>query len=337
MSYPLAPETFQTILIQWQLQHGRHDLPWQQNPTPYGVLVSEIMLQQTQVNTVIPYFKRWMEKFPTIESLANSTEDEIMHIWQGLGYYSRARHLHQAAHYIQTHCAGQFPQTRNELLQIPGVGPYTAGAILAFAYDQYGPIVDGNVKRLFCRFFGIEGVPSTTQVNQTLWKIAEMFTPTKHNRIFAQGLLDMGATVCKPKQPLCQNCDFQSHCVALQTQRVASLPTPKPKKITPVRSGQFLWIESKGKILLEKRMDTGIWEGLWCLPQIELEQLASQISLKGTFKHTFTHYKLEANVWQLDAIYTPKTEQAWFSSADCERLGLPTPIRRFLTAYFNPM
>ncbi|WP_330961965.1 A/G-specific adenine glycosylase [Photobacterium sp. 53610] len=329
---PLPPKTFQDRLIQWQQTHGRHDLPWQQNPTPYRVLVSEIMLQQTQVATVIPYFERWMNSFPTVELLAAASEDDVMNHWQGLGYYSRARNLRKAAQYIVHECDGQFPDQIDQLLKIPGVGRYTAGAIASFAYNTYGPIVDGNVKRLFCRFFGIEGVPGTTQVDKQLWQYAEQFTPQQHNRAFAQGLLDMGATVCKPKSPVCDDCSFQDSCVAFRTNRVAELPTPKPKKIVPTRSGQFLWIESGGQLLLEKREDNGIWGALWCLPQIYLEpeQLGDHVQLKGTFKHTFTHYKLNASVWHVDRLGDQTDNQQWFSLDALSDLGLPTPIRKFI-------
>ncbi|MEJ2764000.1 A/G-specific adenine glycosylase [Photobacterium sp. MCCC 1A19761] len=333
MHPPLTPTSFQQRLITWQQTHGRHDLPWQQDPTPYRVLVSEIMLQQTQVATVIPYFERWIASFPTIEALAAATEDEVMNHWQGLGYYSRARNLRKAALYITEECGGQFPDQLESLLKIPGVGRYTAGAIASFAYNAYGPIVDGNVKRLFCRFFGIEGVPGTSQVDKTLWHLAETFTPTENNRAFAQGLLDMGATVCKPKNPICDDCSFQPECIAYQSNRVDQLPTPKPKKTIPTRAGQFLWIESDGKLLLEKRADNGIWGALWCLPQIHLEpkQLGDHVRLKGSFKHTFTHYKLDAKVWHVDSLGEQTDNQQWFPFEACDELGLPTPIRKFLT------
>lgn len=330
--FPLTPEKFQDQLITWQQTHGRHDLPWQENPTPYRVLVSEVMLQQTQVTTVIPYFERWMVSFPTIEVLAAATEDEVMSHWQGLGYYSRARNLRKAAQYIVDECNGLFPDHVETLLKIPGVGRYTAGAIASFAYNIYGPIVDGNVKRLFCRFFGVDGVPGTSKVDKQLWGLAETFTPTRNNRSFAQGLLDMGATVCKPKSPNCLECDFQESCLAFKSDRVDELPTPKPKKNVPTRAGQFLWIESKGKILLEKRADDGIWGALWCLPQIHIEpeHLGEHVHLKGSFKHTFTHYKLEAKVWSIERMSGLNQEQAWVLPTELQDLGLPTPIKKFI-------
>lgn len=328
----LTPKQFQEHLLTWQRHHGRHDLPWQQNPSPYRVLVSEVMLQQTQVVTVIPYFERWMASFPTIEALANATEDAVMNHWQGLGYYSRARNLRKAALYIQDTWNGEFPADVNALQNIPGVGRYTAGAIAAFAFNTYGPIVDGNVKRLFCRYFGIEGVPGTSAVDKQLWSTAEAYTPTHNNRQYAQGLLDMGATLCKPKNPTCDACSFTTTCKAYQTNRVSELPTPKPKKVTPTKPGHFLWLESDGKLLLEKRADDGIWGALWCLPQIYLEpeQLGEHIKLKGAFKHTFTHYKLDGKVWQIDKLGVENPQQQWIPLHQLDDVGLPKPIRTFI-------
>lgn len=349
---PISVDAFQHILLQWQKNHGRHDLPWQQSPTPYRVLVSEIMLQQTQVVTVIPYFNRWMESFPTIKDLAKASEDQVMQHWQGLGYYSRARNLRKAAMYIEQECQGQFPNTLEGLIKIPGVGRYTAGAIASFAYDQYGPIVDGNVKRLFCRLFGIEGVPGTSAVDKKLWQLAHLYTPDSKpiestqdknkihekpasyisNRSFAQGLLDMGATLCKAKNPDCSACHFNHVCIANTEQKVDKLPTPKPKKVTPIKAGHFIWLWRDGKLLLEKRAEGGIWGSLWCLPQIYLEesQIESISSKIGTFKHTFSHYKLDANVWALDDITQDDANQRWFKPQDLPQLGLPTPIKKFI-------
>ncbi len=333
---PFVPELFQEKLIHWQLSHGRHDLPWQENPSPYRVLVSEIMLQQTQVTTVIPYFERWMERFSSIQALADASEDEVMHYWQGLGYYSRARNLRKAAQFLQSEYQGEFPNAVDGLLAIPGVGRYTAGAIASFAFDTYGPIVDGNVKRLFCRFFGIEGVPGTSQVDKRLWELAEQYTPRRQNRTFAQGLLDLGATVCKPLNPQCIDCPLIEGCNAFHTKRTSDLPTPKVKKEVPVRQGEFLWFEKDGYLLLEKRAEDGIWGSLWCLPQIEPASSTLNVSLplKGTFKHTFTHFKLEANVWQQAQAAVPSANQQFVSAEQLRTIGLPTPIRKFVEKHF---
>ncbi|CAH0532588.1 Adenine DNA glycosylase [Vibrio stylophorae] len=340
----IAPHTFSQTLLTWQQQHGRHDLPWQREPNPYSVLVSEIMLQQTQVATVIPYFERWMARFPDIAALANADEDEVMHLWQGLGYYSRARNLRKAAQYVMHECQGEFPTSLAALEKIPGVGRYTAGAIASFAYNQYGPIVDGNVKRLFCRFFAIDGVPGTSRVDKLLWQLAEHYTPEpkalsadQSNRSFAQSLLDMGATICTAKNPNCTDCPLHAHCQAKAQNRVGELPNPKPKKVTPTKPGEFLWLEHDNKLLLEKRADSGIWGSLWCLPQIHLDEaeLSKNAQLKGKFKHTFTHYKLDARVWRIDSLGQLSANQAWFDRSACDELGLPTPIRKFVSAHFQ--
>lgn len=375
----ITPKEFQTKLIQWQQVHGRLDLPWQKQPSPYAVLVSEIMLQQTQVATVIPYFERWMNKFQDTHTLAKASEDEVMHYWQGLGYYSRARNLRKAAIYIEDTHQGIFPSTLEEILKIPGVGPYTAGAIMSFAFNRYGPIVDGNVKRFFTRLFGIEGVPSERLIEKKIWQISEYMTPNKmqdthlsqdevkakdlqgkmqdthllildanieespanyttaapdvdiSNRSFAQGLLDMGATVCKAKTPLCEACVFQTNCVAYQENIVDKLPTPKPKKVTPTKEGHFIWLEKDNRLLLEKRAADGIWGALWCLPQVYLqaEEIEHIAKVKGKFNHVFSHYKLKAQVWELTNM--PLSEnQKYFSLDEIKLLGLPTPIKKFI-------
>ena len=347
MASPLEPELFTRLLLTWHATHGRHDLPWQQDPSPYRVLVSEVMLQQTQVATVIPYFSRWMAAFPELETLASASDDQVMALWQGLGYYSRARNLQKAARFIVDECGGLFPRSLDELQQIPGVGRYTAGAIAAFAYNEFGPIVDGNVKRLFCRLFGIEGQLTSSLVTRQLWDLAHHYTPEQHNRAFAQGLLDMGATLCTPKSPACTRCPFSQHCVARLTDQIAALPSPKPKKQIPTRHGHFLWQERDGQLLLEKRPEDGIWGGLWCLPELLSPELGEPLEsvadseevdvgppvdghLKGSFDHTFSHYKLKAEVWQVQSREPSARYQAWFSADELQTIGLPAPIRKFL-------
>ncbi|WP_337840697.1 A/G-specific adenine glycosylase [Rheinheimera sp.] len=321
-----SPSLLAEKMISWQASQGRHTLPWQQNPTPYRVLVSEMMLQQTQVSTVIPYFERWMAAFPDVTDLAKAETDQVMALWQGLGYYARARNLHKAAKTIAA--LGDFPFELADLLQIPGIGRYTAGAIRSFAYDSWGPIVDGNVRRLFCRLFAIEGVSTSSAVDKKLWALAEQLTPVKHNRRFAQALLDLGATVCKPRQPSCHACPLQAGCLAYQQNRVAELPTAKPKKVTPVKQGHFLWVEKQGLLLLEKRPSSGIWADLWALPQVDD---APDTELQGEFNHVFSHYRLEAKVWLLD-VREAKPEQSWYSKKQLENVGLPAPIRSWIEA-----
>lgn len=340
MDNQVAIEQFQQHVIQWQQQHGRHQLPWQQRDeaespatAAYRVLVSELMLQQTQVATVIPYFQRWMATFPTIKDLAKADEDEVMRLWQGLGYYARARNLHKAAKYLAEQT--EFPTQLADLLQVPGVGRYTAGAILSFAFDQYGPIVDGNVRRLYCRFFALAGAPHSTGLEKQLWQKAHALTPQLQSRSFSQGLLDLGATICKPRQPLCEQCPLASDCQALRLNRVNDFPNAKTKKLVPTKSGHFLWITQGDAILLQKRPSPGIWGALWCLPQVDEDSpLLINARLHGEFNHQFTHYKLAAKVWQLPlASYQVALRQAapeiWANADELKLLGLPAPVKSY--------
>ncbi|GGA72206.1 A/G-specific adenine glycosylase [Neiella marina] len=334
---PISVTDFQNQLLDWANAQGRHDLPWQQQPTPYSVLVSEIMLQQTQVATVIPYFERWMTSFATVESLAAADEDTVMAHWQGLGYYSRARNLHKAAKYIVDSCNGEFPCDLKALEAIPGVGRYTAGAIMSFAYDDYGPIVDGNVKRLFCRFFAIEGQINSSKVVNQLWQLAEQYTPSSEsalsNRNFAQALLDMGATLCTPKNPNCTVCPLQQTCMALKLDKVHQLPTPKPKKVIPIKPATFGWALNNQQIYLVKRPSEGVWGGLWCLPEIDLaDNEIAESKAVGRFRHTFSHYKLAAEVIH----YQPaKSDGQWFDNQGLSSIGLPKPIKTFIEKHLN--
>jgi len=291
--------------------------------------VSEMMLQQTQVSTVIPYFERWMAALPDISDLAAADTDQVMALWQGRGYYARARNLHKAAKAISA--AGHFPFELTDLLQVPGIGRYTAGAIRAFAYNAWGPIVDGNVRRLYCRLFAIEGLPNSSAVDKQLWALAEQLTPMQNNRGFAQALLDLGATVCKPRQPQCQQCPLSNHCQAKLQNRISELPTAKAKKQTPSKDGHFLWVQQHGKLLLEKRPSAGIWADLWSLPQVSDAQAGP---LQGEFSHVFSHYKLQAKVW-LSAIEEPGPTQSWYSKAQLTQVGLPAPIRQWIETQWH--
>lgn len=327
MSYKLSTFEFVERVKSWQQSHGRHDLPWQSNPSPYSVLVSEIMLQQTQVATVIPYFERWMEQFPTLQELALATEDQVLSCWQGLGYYSRARNLHRAAQFVVEEYAGDIPCNNEQLRMIPGIGPYTAGAILAFAFNQRGVIVDGNIKRLFTRYFGIFGAISSTKTNNLIWAQAEAVTPAVDNRQFAQGLLDLGATLCKPKLPLCEACPLQPSCYAHRQNCIDQLPERVQKKAIPKRQGHFIWDFNADGILLEQRSAAGIWPRLWSLP--EIANPLENAEVLGTFDHVFSHYKLHATVW----IHRPDVlteDQQRVSLATLQTLGLPAPIRKFI-------
>jgi A/G-specific adenine glycosylase len=335
----LDAQQFAERVIHWQQLNGRHDLPWQREANPYHVLVSELMLQQTQVSTVIPYFERWLQRFPTVEHLAQAHIDEVMAMWQGLGYYSRARNLHRAAQQICSDYAGTIPQGADELREIAGIGAYTAGAIQAFAYDRDGVIVDGNVKRLFSRFFAIDGDLTSSAKQRLLWQLAEHFTPSSNNRRYAQGLLDLGATICTPRQPQCHNCPLSSDCLARQQDRVAELPERKKKAAVPSRNGYFLWHASADGIVLEQRPSEGIWPSLWCLPemnQVTAMTLADTATVHGSFKHTFSHYKLAAQIFTCDqqqaarAATTSKRPQRQIGWFELEHIGLPAPIAKYL-------
>lgn len=337
MSSPLSTSEVVAIrqaIEQWQQSHGRHQLPWQQEVTPYKVLVSELMLQQTQVATVIPYFTRWLTAFPDVQSLAGADEDDVMRLWQGLGYYARARNLQKAARYIAAQ--GSYPATLAEWLAVPGVGRYTAGAVLSFAYNSYGPIVDGNVRRVYARLFALEGVPNTPKLEKQLWQLAEQLTPAQ-GKTYAQGLLDLGATVCKPRQPLCEQCPLSTRCQALALNRVGDYPNPKPKKQVPTKAGHFLLQQQDDAVLLIKRPPAGIWPALWCLPQ--LAQAPENLALAGEFSHQFTHYKLNASVWLLRDQAQPAQQvlaqtTVAVTAQTLADYGLPAPVSSFLQSWF---
>ena len=328
----LPPASFAKHVIDWQLQHGRHGLPWQQHRDPYHVLVSELMLQQTQVRTVIPYFNNWLKEFPNINTLANAHEDHVLSVWQGLGYYSRARNLHRAAQYVVAELNGELPDSPELLREVPGVGPYTAGAITAFAFNKPAAIVDGNVKRLFSRYFGIHGDLSRSNATKKLWQLAEQYTPSENNRVYAQGLLDLGATVCKARNPVCHQCPLRTSCYALQTAQVNELPMRKKKALLPHKDGHFILAVNAQGVVLEQRTSTGIWPRLWCLP--EVSEPPSELPVHGTFKHTFSHYRLTATIYAANV----STTNSLLNSASTQRVsisnlqqfGLPAPIRKYL-------
>lgn len=329
----ISRNQFSERVIRWQQRYGRHNLPWQLQRDPYHVLVSEIMLQQTQVATVIPYYRRWLESLPTVNKLAAASEDEVMALWQGLGYYSRARNLHKAAREVCATYNGEIPESPAELRTIAGIGPYTAGAIAAFAFDKPAAIVDGNIARLFCRLFGIAEPLSAAATKNLLWQLAKYYTPASDNRIYAQGLLDLGATICKPRQPDCRRCPFQADCIAFNSDRTSELPLKKIRRALPQRPGDFLLSLNESGVLLEQRPAEGIWPRLWCLPELNETQI-QRAELHGEFKHTFSHYKLLAKVWCSDQPELMVSD----NTASCRRIpleqlnqyGLPAPIATYL-------
>jgi A/G-specific adenine glycosylase len=329
-------------VLAWFDHAGRKDLPWQTESTPYRVWVSEIMLQQTQVATVIPYFLRFMERFPHLETLANAPTEEVLGYWAGLGYYARARNLHKAAQILVNDYQGIWPRDVDSLAALPGIGRSTAGAILSLSLGIRAPILDGNVKRVLSRFSAVAGWPGDTPIARELWRISELFTPTERVADYTQAMMDLGATLCTRTKPACPRCPLQSGCLALQLGLTAELPTPKLRKDTPVRQAWMLVLyDGNGKVYLEKRPGFGIWGGLWSFPQFEqhadAEAWCVQRGIKPTLKeqsmrrHTFSHFHLDyiPLVGQAGPfVQVAETDAAWIAPE--ETTALPAPVRRLL-------
>lgn len=336
---------FSDALLEWFDVHGRHDLPWQVTDDPYKVWVSEIMLQQTQVKTVLQYFERFIQRFPTVQDLGQASWDEVAPYWAGLGYYARARNLHKAAGIVTTQ--QQFPQTLEEWMALPGIGRSTAGALMSLGLRQYGVIMDGNVKRVLSRFFAIEDDLSKPVHERALWQLAEQLCPIERNHDYTQAIMDLGATVCTPKKPLCLYCPMQQHCKSHQQGLENELPFKKAKKPVPVRSAQVLLIQSGAEWVWQQRPNSGLWGGLWCLPIIEnayeFEQQCQQLGLKNIVKkthisHSFTHF-----TWQLEAvIFVVDQDQqehlaielqgCWMSPQTATDAGIPTAMKKLITS-----
>jgi len=344
---------FARRLVAWQREHGRHDLPWQGGSDPYRIWLSEIMLQQTQVDTVIPYYQRFLARFPDVASLAAAPVEDVMALWSGLGYYARARNLHRAAQQMVERHGGAFPRTAAEIETLPGIGRSTAAAIAAFSRDERAAILDGNVKRVLCRIFGIEGFPGEKAVEKRLWALAESLLPERGIGPYIQAQMDLGATLCTRGKPDCVRCPFHDDCVARREGRVAELPAARPKKAVPRRSVRVAVVLHEGRVLLERRPPSGIWGGLLALPEIP-EQVAdvkdwadtalgvecAAASPLAPLTHTFTHFVLDMQPLRLDA--TRVAAQAmepghgWQPLATLADAALPTPVRRILTALSAP-
>jgi A/G-specific adenine glycosylase len=334
-------------LIAWQQLRGRHNLPWQNTRDPYAIWVSEIMLQQTQVSAVIPYYRRFMAVFPDIASLAVTDQDEVLRHWSGLGYYSRARNLHAAAKVIMGQHRGKFPQELDSILALPGIGRSTAAAIAVFAFGHRSAILDGNVKRVLTRIFGITGWPGQPVIEKQLWALAESLLPETGMEAYTQGLMDLGATICTRGNPACNNCPLQKSCVACSQKRTDELPAPRPRKALPDRHTVMLLLCDGNDIFLEKRPPTGIWGGLWSLPQVTGVEEAQHAALERfgletellpalkPFTHTFTHFRLHIAPQPLRVVrHRPAVSQAggiWLSLDDAIGAALPSPIRALLT------
>ncbi len=337
-------QSFSSRVLAWFDIHGRKHLPWQQNPTPYVVWVSEIMLQQTQVATVIPYFNKFIARFPDIKTLADSSTDEVLAYWAGLGYYSRARNLHKAAQTIRDQYNGKFPTEFSQVIALSGIGESTAGAILSLSLNQPHTILDGNVKRVLSRHQLIDGIPNQTKTLKKQWAVAKQFTPIADCNQYTQAMMDLGAMICTRSKPKCDECPVYVDCGAYQENKIADYPNKKPKKILPEKQISMLLITDSLKVYLEKRPNNGIWGGLWSLPEIELDDQGKinqtaidefikkhQLSVESqrilpNYQHIFTHYKLHITpivigVKQLDDGFSPE---------HIKTMGLPTPIKKIL-------
>ena len=340
------PDSFAAKLVSWQKRHGRHDLPWQGTQDPYAIWVSEIMLQQTQVSTVVPFYLRFMSYFPTVASLAQGSEEAVLGVWSGLGYYARARHLHAAAQKIMDEHGGRFPHKFEHILALPGVGLSTAAAIAVFAFGQHRPILDGNVKRVLARRFGVEGWPGNRVVEGSLWKIADQVLPEKDIEPYTQGLMDLGATLCVKKSPGCVECPLSQDCIAFLEGRTSELPASRPRKQIPIRTTTMILLRDGNDVLLEKRPRTGVWGGLWSLPEVPSgEDVQKVVKIRygmdtefcpplNPLEHVFTHFRLRIVPQPLLVRQgTGKKSQPgmlWLALDDAIGAALPSPVRRLL-------
>ena len=344
----MQPRNFSEQLLSWFDHHGRTHLPWQQNPTPYRVWVSEIMLQQTQVVSVINYFTRFMVRFPDVHALAAASLDEVLHLWTGLGYYARARNLHHAARTICDQHQGEFPSTLDSVEALSGIGKSTAGAILALAFNQRQPILDGNVKRVLARYFAVEGWPGQAAVEKQLWNLADQLTPHARVAHYTQAMMDLGATLCTSKNPACAMCPVSNKCQALAQNTIARYPFPKPRKVLPVRHCAMLMItNAAGEVILEQRPPVGIWGGLWSFPECALqadwrEWISDELNLHveraqtwRSVRHTFSHFHLEIQPIHVTARESGRAvmeggTRVWYNSEQPDARGLAAPVKRLL-------
>ncbi|NQV69849.1 MAG: A/G-specific adenine glycosylase [Pseudohongiella sp.] len=351
------PTLFNNRVLKWFDQHGRHDLPWQIEPSPFRVWVSEIMLQQTQVNTVIPYYQRFMQRFPTVEALAEAETDQVLHLWTGLGYYARARNLHKTAQLIASQYKGEFPHSVEQLKQLPGIGQSTAGAIAALSMHIKAPILDGNVKRVLTRFHAIEGWPEQSKVKSQLWILAEALLPKHQIAKYTQAMMDLGATVCTRSKPRCSDCPLHRDCEAFKQDLIASIPGKKASKTLPVKSVTLFILQNEaGEILLEKRPPSGIWGSLWSLPEglptgsNETEAAGSShlpVRVKGEkpveldkIRHTFSHFHLDITPMHLgfasnsNAVMDSQS-WLWYPLDHSLEVGLAAPVKKLLSQLAN--
>jgi A/G-specific adenine glycosylase len=330
-------------LLDWHSRAGRHDLPWQHPPTPYRVWVSEVMLQQTQVATVIPYYRRFIGRFPEVRALADAPIDEVLHHWSGLGYYARARNLHRAAVHIRDRHAGELPATFAELAALPGIGRSTAGAILALSRGARLPILDGNARRVLARYFAVTDVRGERSGERRLWELAERCTPATRIAEYTQAIMDLGATVCLRHRPLCAQCPLGADCRARRTGRQQELPRPRAPRRRPLRRAfMVIALAEPGRVWLERRPESGVWGGLWCLPEFTTASAAAAFARNSfgepavamrplaQLEHAFTHFDL--TITPLLMHCTGPAERVeeggglWYNLREPARIGLPAPV-----------
>lgn len=334
-------------LLQWFKAHGRYDLPWQTQPTPYRIWISEIMLQQTQVATVRSYFNRFMQAFPEVQSLALADLDTVLCSWAGLGYYARGRNVHHAAQIIRDKYAGKLPANNEQLMALPGIGRSTAGAIMALAFKQRYAILDGNVKRVLSRFYAINGRQNDALVIKRLWQLAEDNTPEKNVAEYTQAIMDLGAMICKRSMPLCDCCPVAQACVAKQLQQQDQYPQQRAKKTLPLRKIIFLLLQNdSGEFLLQRRHPTGVWGGLWCFLECvpdddittkvlnETGYSARIIRRMSVIRHTLTHFKMDILPIHMRVIHCKTIKQSqnqqWYLSKDALKSAIPVPVKKLL-------
>ena len=338
--------SFSGRVIEWQQASGRHDLPWQRTRDPYRIWLSEIMLQQTQVSAVVPYYGRFLARFPDLARLAAAPEDDVLALWSGLGYYARARNLHSAARAIVQIHAGVFPTAFDDIVALPGIGRSTAGAIAVFAFGARRPILDGNVKRVLARVFGIAGFPGEKKIETAMWAHAAALLPSDNVEAYTQGLMDLGAGICTRGRPRCDECPLHDECVARRENRIAVLPAPRPKRPLPEKYTVMLILRRDREVLLEKRPTPGIWGGLWSFPEIAhlgdaafalRTRFGAEVMSEGTLPdvhHGFTHYALTITPALLRVTrLEPRAQspgQAWVTPADAINAAVPAPVREIL-------
>jgi len=354
----LADPTFSSTVIAWQKQHGRHALPWQNTTDAYRIWLSEIMLQQTQVAAVLGYYARFVERFPTLLALAAAPQSDVMALWSGLGYYTRARNLHACARRVVAEYGGVFPSDPTLLAGLPGIGRSTAAAISAFSSGTRAAILDGNVKRVFARVFGIDQYPGIKLVEEALWRRAEALLPDSGIERYTQGLMDLGATLCTRSRPDCARCPLRERCVAFASGRTGELPVRKPKKTKPEKRAAMLVIVDCGQVLLEQRAGSGIWGALLSLPEVDghvdidapapsaPDTLAAagrfgvveEVRLLLPLVHVFTHYKLHIHPHRIILAQRAALEpgHVWWDMADIDKAPLPAPVKKLLGQLAQP-